>query len=189
MKNMLTIDPGMNTGLALWNGEDLLSVHQITVKHTHNVEDFCVLAKEFEHFLWDECTCLHKVVIEYPGLWAGSAVSMAAASSGDLVKLATMVGILLGVLRTVDHVGTPEILLPSPQGWKGQLPKEGVEMRVRRALGRSWSTTHMNDAVGIGLHILGKFTIQNSSIKAFANAPKPKMHSMPSRAAAKRKKS
>lgn len=188
MKNMLTIDPGMNTGLALWNGDDLLAVHQITVKHRNKAEDFQELGDQFREFL-SEAGWLDVVAIEYPGLWAGSAVSMASAASGDLMKLSVMVGVLLGSIYAEELCTGAAILLPSPQDWKGQLPKEGVEMRVRRALGRSWSTTHMNDAVGIGLHILGKFTIQNSSIKAFANAPKPKMHSMPSRAAAKRKKS
>jgi len=95
-------------------------------------------------------------ILEFPGLWGGSALSQMAAAGGDLFKLAYLVGGLAEVCR--QH-GTCHPALISPAAWKGQLPKEVVMERVLRA----WPylaeggglRDHETDALGMGLAAQG----------------------------------
>lgn len=91
------------------------------------------------------------VVIELPELWAGSAVSMASASKGDLFKLCLLVGGLCQIAR--EHTGNLPILV-TPQEWKGQLPKDVVLKRVEKAFNKTFRN-HEGDAVGMGLSAQG----------------------------------
>jgi hypothetical protein len=97
-----------------------------------------------------------QTVIEFPGLWL-SGVSMASASSGDLFKLAYLVGNFGElVTRIPRNTQVPLPVLIAPQKWKGQLPKEVV---IRRILA-IWPhlkdiKNHEADAVGMGLAAQG----------------------------------
>jgi hypothetical protein len=88
------------------------------------------------------------VVIEFPRLWTGSAVSHASCESGDLFKLAYLVG---GYART-GSTDDSDVTLVYPHEWKGQLSKEAVQDRLVRRLGVRYAN-HEADAVGIGLYV------------------------------------
>lgn len=149
----LTIDPGMHTGWALWIDGGLAEWGQITVKHKTLEADLRYAFSEFRdlvHGLRPD-----QVFIEYPGVWGSSATSMASALSGDLIKLATMVGGFCSLCYPARFH-----LIP-PMHWKGQLNKEAVKLRVKRATQVDERSSHINDAIGIGLHIYGRFQQRN----------------------------
>lgn len=94
------------------------------------------------------------VVIEYPEVWSASAKSMASATSGDLLKLASLIGCLgLTARREAD------VLFITPARWKGQLSKEAVERRIKQVakLDRLYYRNHVCDAVGMGYAAQGLF--------------------------------
>ena len=76
------------------------------------------------------------------------------ASSGALVKLSCCVGAFAGVCAVKDVE-----FLPIPvYEWKGQLPKDIVNRRIRQLLGNENCRKFKRDiwdAVGIGLHMKG----------------------------------
>jgi hypothetical protein len=79
--------------------------------------------------------------------------------TGDLVKLAHLVGLFQGVTRSFSAT---EFYPVEVNRWKGQLPKRVVEQRIRRTLGaetcrRAGIETHAWDATGIALWAQGRF--------------------------------
>ena len=95
-------------------------------------------------------------VLEWPEFRAGSEVGHAAAARDSLSMLAFMCGqhCRLGTSADCDNV-----LVPVSK-WKGTLPKEVVEKRLRRAIGDRAADgfeieSHAWDAVGIGLYWFG----------------------------------
>jgi Holliday junction resolvasome RuvABC endonuclease subunit len=154
---MISIDPGMHTGWAYWEDGELADYGQYSIKHDDLGKDL--------HALFQDISMLFarlkpdRILVEFPNMWAGSAVSAAASASGDLLKLAAMVG---GIMALGHEIGsTVSIVLPAK--WKGQLDKDAVKVRVKRSLGIDEKSSHMNDAIGIGLWALGKFRIENKS--------------------------
>lgn len=97
----------------------------------------------------DEFTPTH-VVIEWPQVWRTSQTSMAATLSGDLLKLAH----LCGMLNCEARLNDAEIHYFTPSQWKGQLPKDVVDRRIKQVIDRSFPN-HAADAVGIGLAVQG----------------------------------
>jgi hypothetical protein len=93
---------------------------------------------------------LETVYIEDPELWT-SAKSQASASSGDLFKLSMLVGAMIPV---VYSAGFCKPRLITVKEWKGQLPKEAVDKRIAKALGKEYKA-HVSDAVGMGLYLQG----------------------------------
>lgn len=91
------------------------------------------------------------MVVEYPAYFQSPGGQLTA-SSGDLVKLAVLTGMLLEVGRVA---GCTCVLVEVRQ-WKGQLPKDVTQKRLERVVGEhpEWSH-HIYDAVGIGLYHLG----------------------------------
>ncbi len=153
----LSVDPGMNTGWAHWSDKHLVEYGQITAKHKTLSEDLVYLSEHFGQLLLRLQP--DKVYLEYPGFWGGSSTSMASLSSGDLVKLAAITGVYIGLAAAYNALP----VLITPQEWKGQMPKEGVKVRVQRALGVIERSSHMNDAIGIGLHVTGRFKVRNET--------------------------
>lgn len=160
MSSYLFIDPGlMGTGVAYFN---------ITEGETHPPEFWFVAHRHTSK--WNVCApyILYDVisgiwlrfnrrrdiddvdadnlVIEFPAVWSTSSKSIASNYSGDLLKLSFLVGVLYQGLRV------PNKYLVSPQGWKGQLPKDVVIQRIKK----QWPNLHdipdhAADAVGMGL--------------------------------------
>ena len=90
------------------------------------------------------------VVVELPCLRSGNKRSHDSIESGNLLKLAHLVGEIDYVCR---EMGAPCVLV-LPDDWNRQLSKSAVISRIERALG--WSPrSHDADAVGMGLAAMG----------------------------------
>lgn len=143
----LTIDPGLQgTGWAYFRGEGMPADSGVIrppkgddLPHRANAA-LSSLKRELGQ------KNIGHVVLEMPGLWSGSAMSQAAAARGDLTSLAYLVG----VLSTVRPRAI--VRLVAPGEWKGQLPKDVVISRIRRAWKYNGDIRdHEADAWGIGL--------------------------------------
>jgi hypothetical protein len=172
---MLAIDGGLSgTGLALFERDATGIMHPtrvdvFTPKKTlgymakaQAIVDFILVSyfSSFSESYSPGGPSFHGV-LEFPAYQEGAQRSMGW-KSGDLQKLTYLIGVLTaGIPWTrVTHV--------LPRDWKGQLPKDVVERRLRRDLGEDVCQklavkTHGWDALGIGLHVLGRFgpTTQN----------------------------
>ena len=149
-KITMTIDPGWNTGIAVWDGDILDEVTTIIEPRCNKALDESVRLQ----WMWDEFHFISKrikpdeCVMEDAETWAGSARSAAAATRGNTFTLAKLIGgygLMCGVKWSVISV----------REWKGQLTKTATAARVEMALGRKFKTDHETDAVGIGLHLWG----------------------------------
>ncbi len=93
------------------------------------------------------------VVIEWPKPWVGSAKSRAATDSGNLLKMAFLIGQIEFVCRESGWA----CVLVEPDEWKGNMSKTAVVSRIKRRLG-GWSPeSHDADAIGMGLVAMGMF--------------------------------
>lgn len=89
------------------------------------------------------------VVIEFPEFQSGATREMGW-KTGSLQRLTMFIGVLIGMMPLPWRV-----ILVSPSGWKGQLPKDVVIRRMTKVYGRELLErldvkTHAWDALGIG---------------------------------------
>lgn len=157
---LLSIDPGMNSlGWAYWD----------TVKHPSLVPNRVGLikarrSKDLPRRALDIAVDLDfelqrlgisrefsfSLVSEYPAFHG----SVRGWATGDLQKLAYLVGVLTGYFQFANFT------IVTPNEWKGQLPKAIVIRRLQKRFGpgatQEWEKD-VWDAVGIGLWKLGKF--------------------------------
>ena len=103
--------------------------------------------------------------VEFPEVWGGSLTSNTAVRGGKngnapLLKLASLSGMVVySFLMGMKTVSSPQVRVQyiKPGEWKGQLKKELVIQRIRRAYG--WVDgepelrDHEADAVGMGLAV------------------------------------
>ena len=150
----LTIDPGITgTGFAVWDFKwRLIRCGVITPPGKYSWED---KMHYIGHALTEHSYCVKRVYIEYPQVFGGVGGRMVSAK-GDLGKLFTTVGFILGYLKCNFE------LVPVIK-WKGQLPKKVVNSRIHEILSTkecallSANQSHDWDSVGIGLYVKGKF--------------------------------
>ncbi len=157
--HITTLDPGIHaTGWAGWRWLDRMG-------NAAEEPDYFGVNKipqkiKFEDSCRRQCAWLRghlaqlktrHVVIEFPELWSGSAVSHAAATRGDLFKLTFLVGRYAEVCEQRGATCT----LVTPMEWKGQMPKEVIDRRIKIAIEQEYPE-HASDAVGIGLAIQDK---------------------------------
>lgn len=155
---VLCIDPGLGgTGLAFWN--------ELSKGMNPADPDLCVLHHFPDSYGWlarvksltDNVVTSMKqtkpdwVVIEFPKLWGSSEKSFTSAARGDLFKLTYLVG---NIGREVVAATFRPPVLVTPKEWKGQMSKDVVHRRIKRALNISYGE-HVADAVGMGLAIMG----------------------------------
>ncbi len=145
---MITIDPGMTgTGWAIWDNGRLQRYGVITPPKNFKWQDKCLcVVKQLRALGWT-MEGRQEAYVEQPALMGGAKGDVTA-RSGGLVKLTLLVGMIMNEL---DAKGV------EVRDWKGQLPKEVVEKRVRELLPKCKAKSHAIDAVGIGLYILGRF--------------------------------
>lgn len=147
-----TIDPGLaGTGYAVWSEAGKLLDHGvITVRSLAITNKKAALAFLLSKKL--DSAKVARIYIEYPRKFQGVKGDMVA-NRGDLVKLAELVGYLTAFFEaksiSVDMVPV--------NTWKGQMTKLAVIHRIKRLLPLASATSHDWDAIGIGLHIQGKF--------------------------------
>jgi hypothetical protein len=163
LRERLSVDVGnAGTGLAFWQDsrwEDrrALPTAVLNLYAPKAVEGWQERA-EFLCSAFDETLKSRAVVhvyIEEPEFWQGSVKGMTAATKGDLIKLVHLVGMYHGVCL---KRGIPVTLIPVSV-WKGQLPKPVVISRIKARLPGVKASSHSWDAIGIGLHARGLFTI------------------------------
>ncbi|MHA1962465.1 MAG: hypothetical protein ACW99U_19865 [Candidatus Thorarchaeota archaeon] len=146
IKQLLTIDPGNSTGWAYWEKlkEDSL---RPTLWGVFKGKDWRVRFKLLVSSLPD----LESVWIEDQEMWS-SDKSQKAGRSGSLFKLAYRCGWY--ACQCWQSTGIePQSIKPSV--WKGQLSKPALQSRLTEVVGIEFED-HIADAVGIGMHLIGK---------------------------------
>lgn len=148
---ILTVDPGANTGWALWkrNISQPVAVGVFRAKGDDRIERLRDLLGRFDVVVREQDP--ERVVIEGVEFWGGSLQSVTAGKTGDLFQLAYTVGGFAGICL---RWGIPFEIIPA-RAWKGQMDKIAVHARIRMALGRDYPE-HTADAVGIGLSLRGE---------------------------------
>jgi len=163
---IITIDPGVHeAGVAIWRPEGVL------------FEAYLVRVRKDQSWLWMVCRIreeLHgiaitEIVIERPQIYVHS---RSKGDPNDLITLALMAGATVGALTRDLSVTVTEYL---PAQWKGQVPKQVMTKRIKRALTDEEHTRvtlpkarglahNVWDAIGIGLHHLrGKRRARNKT--------------------------
>lgn len=169
MSFLLSIDPGIRgVGAALFDDGVLLVAEYVKnpEKKGGGPREALALARVVDEW----CTAItssrvHHLVLEWPQTYGGRS---AKGDTNDLFALAAVDGAIAGRVgaQTIDHL--------VPHDWKGSIgkPKPGsvyvIESRVRAQLSSlelprvRWPnavklTFDVTDAIGIGLHALGRF--------------------------------
>jgi len=155
MENFLTVDPGVGgTGLALW-GAYPRKGPRVTLCITPETKGSWELRAQQVVLQYGEFLKKYhpdSTYIEEPSVWM-TPKGLASAGRGDVGKLIEIVG-MLSVMTYIYCEQWP-IKVPVVK-WKGQLPKNIVDRRIKRILGKTYNE-HVSDAVGMGLFLQGYF--------------------------------
>ena len=154
--NTMSIDPSVRScGWAVWKNKSLKDFGVMYAANTKE-KDWQQSGEEIGNSLRDKAVKwkVEKVYCEFPAYFGDNV----AAHSGSLVKLSWMVGFLNGlfIAQNVSYE------LVRVNDWKGQLPKNIVQMRIARILPKNIirrlnsMRSDAYDAVGIGLFIHGR---------------------------------
>lgn len=143
--NLIAIDPGARTGIAVFSDSILSSAYDRAFANTN--EEVLVLR--------DLATIFKpgRVVIELPVVYP---IKQWKGDPNDLIKVAMHVGIAVAVFSPFWSVE-----LATPRQWKGQRPKAIDNARTLRLLSEDEleriekkNSTHALDAIGLGLWAL-----------------------------------
>lgn len=150
---LLSIDPGLSTGYAVWDVYKSLVCFDSFTAEGSTIEEklhsiFSSVNNLFEQFRF-EAVVMEGVQYQF------SLKSMTSTLRGNTFFLAYQVGIICGVCssRRTNYI----IKLPSE--WKGQLTKEATRLRVLRALPelkKQKINNHTIDAIALGLSFQGR---------------------------------
>jgi hypothetical protein len=156
-KNVICLDPGLEgTGFAYFHNlygkatkTSLQKPRDSGVWRAGKYEwktKAVLLWKQFNYY----CSHHHveKLVMEFPELWLVNSKSVASATTGDLFKLAYLIG------GFANNFLDAKVFLLAPKEWKGQLPKQIIHNRLTD-LGFPPLREHEADAVGIGIALQG----------------------------------
>lgn len=148
---IITIDPGIYMGFAIWK-----DVKRLQHPHVYGTIHYTDSEKRFHFF--KKLLIKHNIkqaYIENSALMKKSSKGIVTAESGALVVLSQTIGRLVQIAK--DHGIKTELI--SVAKWKGTLPKDVCERRIRRKLTRLElnSSSHAIDAIGIGLYLQGEF--------------------------------
>jgi hypothetical protein len=69
-------------------------------------------------------------------------------NAADLIEVAILSGIFLAAFF---HYGKPELYMPTPAQWKGQVPKRIHNERIRKLTGTEETNHNVLDAIGLAL--------------------------------------
>jgi len=180
MESVLAIDPGARgCGAALFlkqdDGSSRLLAAEYVVFSRLGGNDFCSMPFSVHDWVAARIDSLavSRVVLEFPQTYRGRA---ARGDTNDLLSLAFVDGAIAAMFAVAD------VTLVRPFDWKGSVPKPAsatgdyiIRARVEARLsgdekavvawpknGRhSWDVA---DAIGIGLHHLGRFTPRRGSL-------------------------
>jgi len=137
--------------VALWSG----------VLPVPKIESFCAQSGIGEmNQLSILCSKFHAVMTKYypkecyiesDEFWKGNLRSETSAGRGNLSLLAHIIGSYYGICFTLNI----DCHFIKAREWKGQMSKEIVARRVQMAIGQMYSSSHITEAVGIGLALKG----------------------------------
>jgi hypothetical protein len=162
LKNLyLTIDPGLNTAIAIWtNNNHLIDTVEFTINKYKHKKDMTIehkltlmrlfLSSKIGKYL----NYINHVHIESVELWGGSSLSYMAGIRGDLFLLSYLVGIYFEFFIS-KQINT---YLVSAHTWKGQLAYNALLIRVTNILKLDENTysEHAINALGLGLYTQGR---------------------------------
>lgn len=160
--NVVTVDPGWNTGLAYWAGDNTPIVSIIKEpprrkKIRIEVPRLNFMFEKFEAYIYPKLP-LDLVVIEGVEMWMGSTKSMTAAARGNLFALAYLVGGYTSICSkmgvTVKYVYARGDKKQNKEPWKGQMSADVLEKRIYK-INKTIYKEHIREAVGIGFHCMG----------------------------------
>lgn len=149
---LLTVDPGWDTGWALWHGD----AHPVTGaireqrgrKVLGTADRLEAMVREFNALLGlTKPEVMGIEVLERHGGTAGSA----AMDAGDLFVVGYLIGGYTYAAQRLDI----DVVFRKRSEWGGQLSKSMVAGRVLTATGNTYPNDHITDAVGIGLAMGG----------------------------------
>lgn len=159
---LISIDPGLQgTGIALWDLAQPPVPVAVTVLNRSTKGEWwdraMLMAQELRGWLEARVPnwCPADIAVcEFPQYQESAGRSMGW-RTGDLQRLTFLTGVFAQRLRPAEFYPV------EPSGWKGQLPKHVVEMRITEQLGKATCKrlgikTHAWDAVGIGLWAIEK---------------------------------
>jgi len=153
LKHAATVDIGIHTAIALWNGNSKPVFHTITIDNYLDIEDFLYQSwLKFSTFILHHSESFgfgYTFYLEGVEYWSGSTRSNTSAVKGDLFMLAYQLGVYTAILR--EHRLRVKIL-PASQ-WKGQLSKEKFNLRMKRYFDYELPNQHLRDALGMGLSL------------------------------------
>ena len=148
LQDTITIDPGRNTGIAVWDGNACPWTYEInTPKKYTGISMLSYLHSQF-YLIISQFVSLKKAIIEGVDFREDSLVSRTAAVRGDLSILSYVVGTYVALLR--ENNSEMDIRILTAREWKGNLTKEATTTRVRLINGLTYTSDHITDAVAIG---------------------------------------
>lgn len=161
LSKVLTVDPGWNTGWALWlsDNKPLTGIIKEPPRRKIIKLEPMRLSFMFGYFrILLETHSPLEVIIEGVEMWSGNVKSMTAAQRGNLFSLAYIVG---GYIECCSSRGI-SCKLVYPRGnkakeqvmWKGQLNAKQLAARIKRINGETYPE-HIREAVGIGFSVMG----------------------------------
>jgi hypothetical protein len=172
MEYVIAVDPGIRgCGVALFRGGVLVDCEYVRnpVKKGADFDAVVGAARAVDAWCFRSLEAIPndvgwstRVVLEFPQVYTAS---KSKGDNNDLLPLAAVDGAIAALL------GCPATRV-APRDWKGSMAHEAVEHRVAsrldgdemfvidEAFGRAGKTLAHNvtDAVGIGLHAVGRFT-------------------------------
>lgn len=158
LNKVLTVDPGYNTGLALWRGDlfPVTSILKTTKDKTYDkIKD---LSNLFDKFLIIYDKNIDTVIIEGVNLWGGSFKSQASTMKGYTFNLAYLIGAYITRVQDlcinlkIVYVSNTTVDKIKYVGWKQQLSSKALKERIKRINGVEKYPEHIQEAVGIGLN-------------------------------------
>lgn len=153
LEHGVTVDVGMNTGIAYWRGDSFPATHTIKYRGVvkKNLRAYLeFMANQFDTFVKTIFTTrgkrLNFIQIEGVEVWGNSNKSITSATRGDLITVAYLVGAFTYIAEKFAW----EVTIKTAPQWKGQLSKEGTVARVKRINGLTYENEHVTDAVAMG---------------------------------------
>lgn len=159
LDQVLTVDTGDNTGWAYWTKRQIAPevTGQITLprRRGETITEQTQLQymwTQFEHGIPLQIIGKPKIVLlESLEHWSQDEASLAAIRSGKLFKLAY----LIGGYASISQRWGAELHFVKAREWKGQMTKIATELRVQKAINMKFKSSHITDAVGMGLSLMG----------------------------------
>lgn len=151
-RRWISIDPGFNTGVAVWDKKGELVYTQLIREVKTDELPLRILSMTMQLEKICDTYDPNLVLIEGVYLFGEATRSKAAARRGDLFKLAYIVGAYIQVASNY----TTYIQVLNANQWKGQLPDQVIKKRVLKFTGLCFGNQHVPDAIGIGMNHMGK---------------------------------